>query len=567
MSKTTIFTQANYLERVQSLCKSKAKAQAAQAETAQAAKAESESKRKFADVMQAYCNTFIACNGNASDVVLGASLETLSQAVAFSVLRKCIDTSGDKMLFAMRGELSSDIKAKNYIIFADENAFKVYYNADGDYKKETVDSDTKTRLDELTAQTIGDGYDLAQVASLYIWKYSKQLLDYALYPQAVNNESKCFLEVNFPERRLKKKVYIKSEKSINGFETVLTCAITESFKAVRREIIAHKNAVDNGSYLYIDESIVDGESGAVETIYRRFHKYACITGALSFDGESDYLPRESKPQNIATVDRQIAVDLDNIIQELNLTARQMKVLEKRLAGYGYKAIATYLGVTHNAIINTLKRIQKRLLASGYKPPKAIIIDESAQAAPTYETAAAAKAAAENAAANAAKALAYCKACTKERLAIGFYELYKRFKETAAQAAAAAIILSARESVKSAKADAENVKAAAERVQAAAAKIDLKAAAAENAKAQAAAKAAAQAKAAAAKAQAKAAAQAAAAAQAKAAKAAERVQAANFYKKAAQAAAAQAKAAESAQAAAAFNATAAEYMLIYYRIAN
>lgn len=565
MSTTTIYTQADYQKRIKKLCESKAKAQAAQAETAQAAKAES--KRKFADVMQAYCNDFIACNGNESNVVLGASLETLSQAIAFSVLRKCIDKSGDKMLFAMRGELSNDIKALNYIVFADENAFKVYYNADGDYKKETVDGDLKTRLDELTAQTIGDGYDLAQVASLYIWKYSKQLLDYALFPQKVDNESKCFLEVNFPERRLKKKVYIKSEKSVKGFETVLTCAITESFKAVRREIIAHKNAVDNGSYLYIDESIIDGESGAVETIYRRFHKYACITGALSYDGASEYTPRESKPQQIATVDRQIAVDLDNIIQELNLTARQLKVLNKRLAGYGYKAIATYLGVTHNAIINTLKRIQKRLLASGYKPPKAIIIDESAQAAPTYETAAAAQAAAQAAAENAAKALAYCKACKKERLAIGFYELHKQFKETAAQAAAAAEILSARESVKAAKAAAESVKAAAESVKAAAAKIDLKAAAAENAKAQAAAKAAAQAKAAAAKAQAKAAAAKAAAAKAKAAKAAENVQIANFYKKAAQAAAAQAKAAESAQAAAAFNATAADYMTIYYRIAN
>ena len=76
-----------------------------------------------------------------------------------------------------------------------------------------------------------------------------------------------------------------------------------------------------------------------------------------------------------TVDTESADKVDTIIAKLNLTAKQMKVLQLRQSGYGYKAIATYLGVTQRAVAKTCKAIQDKATKAGYNVPTADTTDK------------------------------------------------------------------------------------------------------------------------------------------------------------------------------------------------
>jgi len=59
--------------------------------------------------------------------------------------------------------------------------------------------------------------------------------------------------------------------------------------------------------------------------------------------------------------------MDTLIELLELTARQAQVLKLRLAGHGYKSVATYLGVDVRAVKDVLKNIQQKALKAGLKP--------------------------------------------------------------------------------------------------------------------------------------------------------------------------------------------------------
>ena len=52
---------------------------------------------------------------------------------------------------------------------------------------------------------------------------------------------------------------------------------------------------------------------------------------------------------------------------MELTDRQAQILRLRMQGKGYKAIATYLGVTQRAIAKTVAQIQSKATAAGLTP--------------------------------------------------------------------------------------------------------------------------------------------------------------------------------------------------------
>ena len=95
---------------------------------------------------------------------------------------------------------------------------------------------------------------------------------------------------------------------------------------------------------------VDG----LDAIYYRLQKYADLGG---YNVNGNY-----------TADRQTMTEYNAIMGKLNLTARQAEVLALRMRGHGYKAIATYLGVTKRAVSKTMEQIQKKALAIGLIPP-------------------------------------------------------------------------------------------------------------------------------------------------------------------------------------------------------
>ena len=62
-----------------------------------------------------------------------------------------------------------------------------------------------------------------------------------------------------------------------------------------------------------------------------------------------------------TVDSASVDKYENMVDALELTARQAKVLELRMGGYGCVAIGTYLGVREESVMSVLKTIQKKAI--------------------------------------------------------------------------------------------------------------------------------------------------------------------------------------------------------------
>lgn len=163
-----------------------------------------------------------------------------------------------------------------------------------------------------------------------------------------------YLENTYEVRRLKKKVWIKSADSVNGWETVETSPIKEVYKAVRREIANSRslNIDPSNGYLYLEDLATDEESNEESTIYRRLNKFSDLAGNVT-----DY----NGAVTFETVDSASVDKYENMVDALELTARQAKVLELRMGGYGYDAIATYLGIHKQSVKNVLENIQKKAI--------------------------------------------------------------------------------------------------------------------------------------------------------------------------------------------------------------
>lgn len=285
------------------------------------------------------------------------ALTDLATAVAYSVLKKCITVSQNPTLIQTRQDLARDLHNLDRIAYANENAYETRYNADGERYTAIIDKDLHNALSTLCGQTFGDGLDLVNDAIVCILAETEKAKD-----RNGGTLPPAFMEQSYTIRRLNRKVWIKTSESVNGWETTTTTAIQETYKAVRRAIDQSRaiQTDPRNGYTYIADISTDPESGIGETIYRRFGKYADIGGTVT-----DINGKETA----YTADEQTAHDLDTLIESMNLTAKQAKVLALRQSGYGYKAIATYLGVTQRAVAKTVEAIQVKAVAIGLTPTK------------------------------------------------------------------------------------------------------------------------------------------------------------------------------------------------------
>ena len=140
-----------------------------------------------------------------------------------------------------------------------------------------------------------------------------------------------------------------------------TSPIREVYKAVRREVANNRslNIDPSNGYMYLEDLARDEESNEETVIYRRLNKYSDLAGNVTdFNGAVKF----------ETVDSASVTDYDTMVEKLELTTRQAQVLQLRMGGHGYEAIATYLGVTHNAIINILNGVQKKASEKLDLPP-------------------------------------------------------------------------------------------------------------------------------------------------------------------------------------------------------
>lgn len=320
----------------------------------QTAKTTTTETRNFTDLLRQYEKEY---NNDKTSVAFSKVLDELATAVAYSVIKKCLDpqrkgrkdgqvsNSGcNTQLDEVKRSIYRDKNTLANIDYSCKQAFTTAYNEDGDRQTKTKDSDYRYAYNKLSQQTLGDGLDIVHVAMVALLDESEK----------ADRTRENFLENTYEVRRLKKKVWIKSADSVNGWETVETSPIREVYKAVRREVANNRslNIDPSNGYLYLEDLATDEESNEETTIYRRLNKFSDLAGNVT-----DY----NGAVTFETVDSASIDKYENMVDALELTARQAKVLELRMGGYGCVAIGTYLGVKEESVVSVLKTIQKKAI--------------------------------------------------------------------------------------------------------------------------------------------------------------------------------------------------------------
>lgn len=308
---------------------------------------------------------------HASGKDYGPALLDLSTVFAYSVVNKCIDpqrkaaadrdTISDNgqnpAMIALKRGIAADRRTLDNTAAAANAATRATLNADGDAVTETVDKDAAAALAALVGETLSDGIDLVQTAAA-------ALLEQA----AAHADGPGWLDRPYTVRRLSRRVYVKAEDSA-AYRDDETTPAQEVYRAVRRAV-QESRAVQTdprNGYTYIEDLTADG----LDVIYFRLHKYADLGGYAHNGQDGDRLP--GSPAGFGqggthyTADQQTVTDYNAIMERLNLTDRQAVILRLRMQGKGNKAISTYLGVTYQAVQNTLAKIQKKAVAIGLTP--------------------------------------------------------------------------------------------------------------------------------------------------------------------------------------------------------
>lgn len=265
-------------------------------------------------------------------------LDTLAHVVVTSVLNKCIDpqkknaTKRENVTDSGMSQTLIDMKRNAYFDgihlknsrYAHDNFMDDIITRDGDIKRVVSDSDMKYSADYLASETLSDGYELVQEAKLAILEMAREHAN---------------LEEIFTVRRLDKRVVIRREDS-HRYKNVDVTPIQEIYRSVRRAVSDSSSVKydvnQKRTYVAIDiESETDVDM--IDTVYYRSGKYSHLHG----DSEESSL------------------DILDVIEALNLTARQKYILDLRLQGNGNKAIASLLGVSPQAVAKTVKQIQAK----------------------------------------------------------------------------------------------------------------------------------------------------------------------------------------------------------------
>lgn len=307
-------------------------------------KRETEKNTTFSGLISAYENYA----ANPTNDPTAKPLYDLATAIAFSVMRKCIDVSGNKTLIAMRQDLARDLHDLDRIAYANTHSTAVTFNDNGDAAIVVTDKDLYATLDTVVKDTLGDGIDLMHDAVVAILSETEKAKE-----RNGGTLPKDFMTTPFEIRRLKRKVWIKLDDSVDGWETVTTTSIQENYRAVRRAI-NNSRAVQTdprNGYTYLSDLANDPVTGVKEVVYRRMDKHSDIGSTVA-----DYNGKE-----VAYTADECSIDnIDTIIELLNLTAKQSKILALRQRnGYGNKAIATYLGITENSVKGAITNIRHK----------------------------------------------------------------------------------------------------------------------------------------------------------------------------------------------------------------
>lgn len=310
----------------------------------------------------------LASDPTADPTAYEKTLTDLAVATVYCVVKKCIDPTrkGDPekvsdsgyspAMVKIRRDITADRKTTDNINrLIDDITYHIEYDRNGDPIRVCDTPDSEAALSDIIhSTTIGDGYDLINDCIVAILTECERQKDR-------DPDDPTDLERPYTVNRLKKKVYIKKADSIGGYETVTTTPIQEVFKAVRR-CIENSRAIQTdprNGYSYI-EDLTASPDGDPDTIYYRLPKYADLGGYVTdYNGSTTVYTTPA-----ATVDI-----VETLIEKLNLTKRQATILQLRLKGHGYKAIATYLGVSADNVKSQIKEMRRKAEKIGLTPEK------------------------------------------------------------------------------------------------------------------------------------------------------------------------------------------------------
>lgn len=312
----------------------------------------------FTELLRNY-ETATRNRSNDSENEYTTSLKELATACTYSVLKKLCNVGGTvtentksvsdstKVIRKLRTDLARDLNSLDRMNNAVNEATELQYNDNGELVKTVIDKELHNATTALCSQSLSDAMDLVHTAIVAILSETAKVKDLTA----------DFMEIPYTVRRLKSKVYIKEANSVGGYEDTTTTAIQEVYKAIRRDIENSRAAqVASNKYTYLETIVTDRDSDTIDTAYRRLPKYSGLAYEVTdFNGKVTAITADS-----ATVDK-----IDKLVGNMNLTAKQAKILDLRLSGYGYKAIATYLGITQRAVAKTVEAIRKKAKEIGF----------------------------------------------------------------------------------------------------------------------------------------------------------------------------------------------------------
>jgi hypothetical protein len=297
-----------------------------------------------------------------------SELQALSTAIAYSVLRKCLDPQRktaptldrpegiasnngvNPVMLALYRSLGKDVRLLENTLTAASDAVEGRYNEEGDYVQETGDVNAKDALNIIMGDTLSDAYELVNVAVIALLEQCNQ----------ADTTAPNWLDKPYNVQRIKRRVRINPADAPK-LETVETTPIQEAYRAVRRAILASRAVQTDprNGYIYIEDITADG----LDTLYVRAGRAADISGKMADKGiTSADLTDTLIPPDITT-----RLDFDGLLDRLDLTPRQNAIMELRMRGYGHKAIATYLGVRAENVKLQIKRIRAKAEKLGIVP--------------------------------------------------------------------------------------------------------------------------------------------------------------------------------------------------------
>lgn len=310
---------------------------------------QTENKRTFTETLRTFENAY--ASGNYS-----AELWELSTAIAYAVLNKVLDpqrkTAQERQtvsncgrnpaMVAVKQGMTSDLHLLVNTRAANDAATYSRLNADGEMEWNlTADTDALDAIGELIDECLTDGADMVQEVAAAILEQAK-----------AHAAADGWMEQPYTVKRISKRVLIKEDTA--AWRDDVTTPVQEVYRSARRYIQNSRAAQTDprNGYSYI-EDFATADDGGMEVIYHRMQKYADMGGN---DCYGNY-----------TADVQTAVDYYTILERLHLTEKQTHIVNLRMRGYGYKAIAVATGTDERNVKLTVRRIREKCVGMGFSP--------------------------------------------------------------------------------------------------------------------------------------------------------------------------------------------------------